>query len=189
MVTNPAANFLISWADVLLAAGKWLASRSLKEAPREGGGGAVLCLQYCITSFTVVTNRRYSVWNSFWVYVIGTFRIFGVLRGPRSDAPFFSFLWFFLVVMCSCFLFAVFWGRSVICLGLPFLWIFSKSPRRALGSTQPPLQWAPGALSPGVKRPGLEADHSPPASAEVKKSWISTSTPPYNFTFYRFCWW
>jgi hypothetical protein len=34
-----------------------------------------------------------------------------------------------------------------------------------------------GALSPGVKRPGREADHSPPASAEVKK----TSTPPYAF--------
>jgi hypothetical protein len=27
----------------------------------------------------------------------------------------------------------------------------------------------PGALSPGVKRPGREADHTPPSSAEVKK--------------------
>jgi hypothetical protein len=36
-----------------------------------------------------------------------------------------------------------------------------------------------GALSPGVKRPGREADHSPPASAEVKKTWIYTSAPPY----------
>jgi hypothetical protein len=35
--------------------------------------------------------------------------------------------------------------------------------------TQPPIQWVPGALSPGVKRPGREVDHSPPASAEVKK--------------------
>jgi hypothetical protein len=31
----------------------------------------------------------------------------------------------------------------------------------------------------GVKRPGREADHSPPASAEVKKMWIYTYTPPY----------
>jgi hypothetical protein len=31
----------------------------------------------------------------------------------------------------------------------------------------------------GVKRPGREADHSPPASAEVKHSCIYTSTPPY----------
>jgi hypothetical protein len=51
----------------------------------------------------------------------------------------------------------------------------------ALGSTQPPIQWVPGALSPGVKRPGREDAHSAPASAEVKKMWIYTSTPPYVF--------
>jgi hypothetical protein len=39
-----------------------------------------------------------------------------------------------------------------------------------------------GALFPGVKRPGREADRSPPASAEVKNTWIYTSTPPYVFT-------
>jgi hypothetical protein len=50
--------------------------------------------------------------------------------------------------------------------------LFSKSPRPALGSTQPPIQRIPGALSPGAKLPGREADHSPPASAEVKKMWI-----------------
>jgi hypothetical protein len=33
----------------------------------------------------------------------------------------------------------------------------------------------------GVQRPGREADHSPPASAEVKKMWIYTSTLPYAF--------
>jgi hypothetical protein len=32
-------------------------------------------------------------------------------------------------------------------------------------------------LTPGVKRQGLQADHSPPASAEIKKMWIYTSTP------------
>jgi hypothetical protein len=31
---------------------------------------------------------------------------------------------------------------------------------------------------PGVKLPGHEAYHSPPASAEVKKMWIYTSTSP-----------
>jgi hypothetical protein len=38
-----------------------------------------------------------------------------------------------------------------------------------------------GALSSEVKRPGREADNSPPASAEGKKMWIYTSTPPYAF--------
>jgi hypothetical protein len=31
------------------------------------------------------------------------------------------------------------------------------------------IQWVLGALSLGVKRPGREAEHSPPSSAEVKK--------------------
>jgi hypothetical protein len=34
-----------------------------------------------------------------------------------------------------------------------------------------------GALPPGVKRPKREADHSPPNSVEVKKTWVYTSTP------------
>jgi hypothetical protein len=38
-----------------------------------------------------------------------------------------------------------------------------------------------GALSPGIKRQGLEADHSPPSTAEVKKTQICASTPPYAF--------
>jgi hypothetical protein len=39
-----------------------------------------------------------------------------------------------------------------------------------------PIHWVPG-----VKRARREADHSPPASAEVKIMWIYTSTPPYAF--------
>jgi hypothetical protein len=50
--------------------------------------------------------------------------------------------------------------------------LFSTSSRRALGSTQPPIQWVPGAILSGVKRSGREADHSLPVSAEVKKIWI-----------------
>jgi hypothetical protein len=51
---------------------------------------------------------------------------------------------------------------------------FSMSSIPPLGSTQRPIQWVPGDLSPGVKRQGREADNSPPASAEVKKTWIYT---------------
>jgi hypothetical protein len=58
---------------------------------------------------------------------------------------------------------------------------FSMSSRPALGPTQPPIQREPGALSPDVKRPGREADHSLPTSTEVKKTWIYTSTPPCVF--------
>jgi hypothetical protein len=50
------------------------------------------------------------------------------------------------------------------------------SSRTATGSTQPPIQWVPG-----VKRPGREAEHSPRNSTEVKKIWICTPIPPYNF--------
>jgi hypothetical protein len=61
------------------------------------------------------------------------------------------------------------------------IFLFSMLSRSALGSTQPPIQWVPGVLSLGVKRQGCEADHSPPASAEVKKMWNHTSTTPYAF--------
>jgi hypothetical protein len=80
------------------------------------------------------------------------------------------------------------------------IFLFFTASRTALGPTQPPIQWVPGALSLGVKRPGREADHSPPSSAEVKNAWSYTSTPPYafmawclvkhrdNFTFTRLLW-
>jgi len=39
----------------------------------------------------------------------------------------------------------------------------------ALGPTQPPIQWVPGALTLGVNWPEREADLSPPSNAEVKE--------------------
>jgi hypothetical protein len=54
----------------------------------------------------------------------------------------------------------------------------STSFRPALGSTQPPTQWVPGALFPDVKQQEREADHSSPTSVEVKQMWIYKSTPP-----------
>jgi hypothetical protein len=52
-------------------------------------------------------------------------------------------------------------------------------PNRLWGSTQPPIQWVPGALSLRVKQPGREAYLSPPSSAVVKNVWSYTSTPQY----------
>jgi hypothetical protein len=54
--------------------------------------------------------------------------------------------------------------------------IFSKSSSLAPRSTQAPIKWVPE-----VKRPGREVDQSTPTSAEDKKMWIYTSTPPYAF--------
>jgi hypothetical protein len=49
------------------------------------------------------------------------------------------------------------------------IFLFTTASRLALGPTQPPIQWVPGCLSLGVKRPGREADHSPISSADVKE--------------------
>jgi hypothetical protein len=68
------------------------------------------------------------------------------------------------------------------------IFLLSMFTRPVLGPTQPPIQWVPGNLTPGLKRPGSEAHHSPPTNAEVRNKWISTSTPPVkhrdNFTFF-----
>jgi hypothetical protein len=47
---------------------------------------------------------------------------------------------------------------------------FSISSRMALRSSQLPIQWVRGASSQGIKWQGRETDHSPPTSAEVKKT-------------------
>jgi hypothetical protein len=59
--------------------------------------------------------------------------------------------------------------------GIVFL---ATESRPALGSTQTPIKWVPGALSLRVKLPGREANHSLPSSAEVKNMWSYDSTYP-----------
>jgi hypothetical protein len=49
------------------------------------------------------------------------------------------------------------------------IFLFTIASRMDLEPIEPPIQWVPGALSLGVNRPGREADHSPPSSAEVKE--------------------
>jgi hypothetical protein len=48
------------------------------------------------------------------------------------------------------------------------IFLFSTVSRAALGPTQPPNQWVPRAISPGVKRPKHEAHHSATPDAKVK---------------------
>jgi len=59
--------------------------------------------------------------------------------------------------------------------------LFATASRPTLEPTESPIQWVLGAVSPSVKRPGREADHSPPSSAEFKNAWSYTSTLPYVF--------
>jgi hypothetical protein len=61
------------------------------------------------------------------------------------------------------------------------IFLLTTASKPALGPTQPPVKWAPGALSLEVKRPGREADHSPSSSVKVKNAWLYTSTPQYAF--------
>jgi hypothetical protein len=80
------------------------------------------------------------------------------------------------------------------------IFLFTAS-RTTLGPTQPPIQWVPGVLYLGIKRPGREADHSPPSGAEVKECVEIHLHSPHtssrrgaqlkhrnNFTFTSFLW-
>jgi hypothetical protein len=55
------------------------------------------------------------------------------------------------------------------------IFLYSSASRAALGSTQPPIQWVPGVISPRVGRTGREADHSP--SAEIKNGGAISPLP------------
>jgi hypothetical protein len=116
------------------------------------------CLCICVSPspyifrFQLLPCRIKKVGNSFFPEFLVLIRLFGRLRG-RNLSP----------------------GRSKH-------FFISTSSRTILGPTQPPIKLIPGALSPRVKRSGREADHVPPTSAEVKNTWICTSTPPYAFT-------
>jgi hypothetical protein len=70
--------------------------------------------------------------------------------------------------------------RALVLVGARIFYISMLS-RLGLEPTQPPIKWISGALSPGVKWPRRQADHSPPTSAKVKKMWVYTSVFPYIF--------
>jgi hypothetical protein len=54
---------------------------------------------------------------------------------------------------------------------LPFFITYTP----AMELTHSLIQWVPGAVSPGVKWQGPEADHTPPSSVEVKN--VATISP------------
>jgi hypothetical protein len=75
--------------------------------------------------------------------------------------------------MIEVLLFESWWGLGIF--------LFTIASIMALGPNQPPIQWAPGALSLEVKQLGCEADHSPPSSAEVMNAWSYIINPPIHF--------
>jgi hypothetical protein len=102
-------------------------------------------------------------------------------------------IWKFSILLCYIYIYIYIYIRVGIATGYRLdsrkvgvwrggkIFLHSMSSRLALGPTQPPIEWVLRTLSPGVKRLGREADHSPPTSAEVKNMWICTSTPPWAF--------
>jgi hypothetical protein len=65
------------------------------------------------------------------------------------------------------------------------IFIFSTTSRPVLGSTEPPDQWVPVALSLGVKRPGRKFDDSPPSSTDIKGG--GAIPPLHNNTLMAWC--
>jgi hypothetical protein len=57
------------------------------------------------------------------------------------------------------------------------IFLFSTASRPTLGSIQLPIQGVPRDLSPGVKRPEREADHSPTRLHGVVPNSLSTGKP------------
>jgi hypothetical protein len=58
-----------------------------------------------------------------------------------------------------------------------FFFPFATASRLALSPTQPPIQRILGLFSLRIKRPGREADHSPPSTVKVKNAWSYTTVP------------
>jgi len=54
-----------------------------------------------------------------------------------------------------------------------YVWVYLFSPHadRLWGSPSLLFNGYRGTISPGVKRPWRQADHSPPSSADVKNAW------------------
>jgi hypothetical protein len=53
---------------------------------------------------------------------------------------------------------------------------FSMTSRHVIKPNQPPIEFVIGSLSSKIKQPGYNAGYLPPKHAEIKNSWVYTST-------------
>jgi hypothetical protein len=60
------------------------------------------------------------------------------------------------------------WTAWVLIPGRGKIFSLSTASRPALEPNRSPILWVPRTISPGVKRQGREADHSPLSGVEVK---------------------
>jgi hypothetical protein len=61
------------------------------------------------------------------------------------------------------------------------VFISSRASTLALRQTHPPIQQVPGALSPMVRQPTQDGDHSPPSGTQIKHAWSRDSTISYGY--------
>jgi hypothetical protein len=131
---------------------------------------------YLASSLIAVIHKpmELGVWSSVWRVVISicTFLLCVNSYSDVGVAKLWAHIW---QIYQNCNLLATAWTIGVLGFdsrrGLG-IFLLSTPSRPALGPTNPPIQWVLGALSPGIKRPGHEADHSSPSSAEVKE-WLA----------------
>jgi hypothetical protein len=69
------------------------------------------------------------------------------------------------------------WLRFMLLVASFIRCLFSAVSRLALGLTQPLIKWVSRAIPQRVRRPGYEADHAPPSSAEARNGKVILPLP------------
>jgi hypothetical protein len=102
-----------------------------------------------------------------WTNTVCDFEIHNINFNPGASGVSLTHYWLEEgIKFCT----GVGWMTRVQFLGGCKVFLLSIASRPALRLTQPPIQWEPRELSPGVKRRMCEADHSPTIIAEVKNT-------------------
>jgi hypothetical protein len=77
----------------------------------------------------------------------------------------------------SRYMIAMGWTAGVRFLAGAGIFFLSTVSRLLQGPTQPPVQWVPWKISPGVKQPLDEAVHSPASNSEIKSGGAVSPLP------------